>query len=336
MIILMKKESSEDQLREVLSILNESELEPNVINGQMQKIIYVSGDLKKLKKNICLLSGVESYVDLSMKKRLTSISSNGKRTTVKIGDEIIGGKKVTMIAGPCAVENYDQIIQTAQFVKKIGGKFLRGGAYKPRTSPYSFQGMGLEGLKLLHEAARVTGLKCVSEVTSEKYLDDCMKYCDVLQVGTRNMQNFELLSEIGKTRFPVILKRGYASTVEEWLDAAEYIVSQGNGNVVLCERGIRTFENSTRYTLDISAVSVIKNTCALPVIVDPSHASGMAKYVKPLALAAVAAGADGVLVEVHPNANLALSDPLQQLSFEQYEDLYADVKSVARAVSRDV
>ncbi len=336
MIILMKRESSDEQLQQVLHMLSENELRAKVINENTKKLIYVSGDLKKLKMNIRMMPGVERYIDLSVQKRITEICKDKKRDLLKIDNEEIGGRKLTMIAGPCSVEGYEQILETAKFISATGGKFLRGGAYKPRTSPYSFQGTGLEGLKILRSVAKETGLKCVSEVTSEKYLDSCMKYCDVLQVGTRNMQNFELLREIGKTKFPVILKRGYASTVEEWLNAAEYIVYGGNENVILCERGIRTFENSTRYTLDISAIPVIKKKCSLPIIVDPSHAAGHTEYVKSLALAAVAAGADGLMVEVHPNAKFALSDCFQQLNFEQYEDLCIGVKSIARAVKREI
>lgn len=336
MIILMKRESSDEQLQQVLQILGENELDPKVIKEGTKKLIYVNGDLKKLKMDISLMAGVERYIDLSVQKRITEIRKDEKRDLLTIGTEEIGGRKLTMIAGPCSVESYGQILETARFISRTGGKFLRGGAYKPRTSPYSFQGTELEGLKMLQSAARETGLKCVSEVTSEKYLDNCMKYCDVLQVGTRNMQNFELLREIGKTKFPVILKRGYASTVEEWLNAAEYIVYGGNEDVILCERGIRTFENSTRYTLDISAIPVIKKKCSLPIIVDPSHAAGCAEYVESLALAAVAAGADGLMVEVHPNAKFALSDCSQQLNFEQYENLYIGVRSIARAVGREI
>lgn len=336
MIILMKKESNEDQLKEVLNVLKASRLDTTVINEHAKKLIYVSGNLKELKTDVYMLPGVERYIESSTKKNFAKTCLNAQKERLKIGKDEIGSNKIVMIAGPCAVESYDQILKTAKFISKTGGRFLRGGAYKPRTSPYSFQGMGLEGLKMLQSAAREAGIKCVSEVTSEKYLDNCMKYCDVLQVGARNMQNFELLKEISKTNFPVILKRGYAATIEEWLNAAEYILYGGNKNVILCERGIRTFENSTRYTLDISAVPVIKEKCALPIIVDPSHAAGHAGYVKSLALAAVASGADGLMVEVHPNAKLALSDCLQQLNFEQYEDLYISVKDVASAIEKNV
>ena len=332
MIILMKKESSAEQLQKVVFELSKSGLDSKVIKGRTKNVIYVDGDLKRLSDEVCRLPGVDRYVDLTARKRLTESCGNKKRLAVKVGQQEIGGNELALIAGPCAVESYEQIFKTAQFIKKVGGKFLRGGAYKPRTSPYSFEGMGLEGLKMLHEAAKQNGLKSVSEVTSEKHLDNCMKYCDVLQVGTRNMQNFELLKEIGKTNFPVVLKRGYAATVEEWINAAEHIVSGGNKNVILCERGIRTFESSTRYTLDVSSVAVVKKKCSLPVIVDPSHAAGQVDYVRPLALAAVAAGADGLMVEVHPNAKFAFCDRLQQLNFEQYEELCVSAKNVFKAV----
>lgn len=237
-------------------------------------------------------------------------------------------KKFIMIAGPCAVESFDQLYNIAKVVKQSGAEYLRGGTFKPRTSPYEFQGLGLEGLKILREVGEKTGLKTVSELTSEKYLDQAMQCCDVIQVGSRNMQNFELLREIGKTKKPVILKRGMANTINEWLLAAEYILSNGNYNVLLCERGIRTFEISVRNTLDISAVPIVKNLSFLPIIVDPSHACGNKNYVEDLSLAAVAAGADGLMLEVHNDPDKAKTDREQQLNLEEYKCLIEKVKKI--------
>lgn len=242
-------------------------------------------------------------------------------------------KEFIMIAGPCSVESFEQLYDIAKVVKRSGAKYLRGGTFKPRTSPYNFQGLGLEGLKILHEVGKKMALKTVSEVTSEKYLDQVMQYCDVIQVGSRNMQNFELLKEVGKIKKPVILKRGMANTIKEWLLAAEYILSNGNNNVLLCERGIRTFENSVRNTLDISAVPVVKNLSSLPIIVDPSHACGNKKYVENLSLAAVAAGADGLMVEVHIDPENAKTDKEQQLNLEEYEFLIEKVKKIKNIIN---
>lgn len=243
-------------------------------------------------------------------------------------------KDLIMIAGPCAIESFEQLYDTAKGVKKIGAEYLRGGAFKPRTSPYEFQGLGLEGLKILHEVGNKTGLKTVSEVTSEKYLDQVLRYCDVIQVGSRNMQNFELLKEVGKIKKPVVLKRGMANTIDEWFLAAEYILSNGNYNVLLCERGIRTFENSVRNTLDISAVPVVKKMSFLPIIVDPSHACGNKNYVEDLSLAAIAAGADGLMIEVHSDPEKAKTDKEQQLNLEEYERLFEKVKKIKNVMDK--
>ena len=255
---------------------------------------------------------------------------------VHVGDQVIGGKKLVMMGGPCAVENEECIMKAAIGVKAAGATFLRGGAYKPRTSPYSFQGLEEEGLKLLRKAADATGLKVVSEVMASEQIDTAIKYCDMFQIGARNMQNFRLLKDIGKSKVPVVLKRGIANTIEEWLDAAEYIMSEGNYNVVLCERGIRTFETATRNTLDVSAVSVVKERSSLPIIIDPSHAAGKERYVAPLALAGIAAGADGLIVEVHPNAKEAISDAAQQLSIEAFADLVQKVGQMANIFDREM
>ena len=238
------------------------------------------------------------------------------------------------MAGPCAIESHDQLMECAEAVKKAGATLLRGGAFKPRTSPYSFQGLEEEGLRYMEEAGRTTGLATICEVTSLRALSMAAKYVDMLQIGARNMQNFELLKEVGRSGLPVMLKRGLAATVDEWLNAAEYIISEGNPNIVLCERGIRTYETATRNTLDISAVPVIRAKSHLPVIVDPSHATGVRAYVEPLAKAAAAAGADGLMIEVHPCPSCALSDGPQSLTFEQFDQLMENLKPYAQLAGR--
>ena len=249
---------------------------------------------------------------------------------------VIGGKKLVMMAGPCAVESEDQVMQAALGVKEAGAQFLRGGAYKPRTSPYAFQGLENEGYRILRRVGDATGLKVISEIVSHDEIDEACKYCDMLQIGARNMQNFRLLREVGRSGKPVLLKRGIASTIEEWLDAAEYIMSEGNYNVVLCERGIRTYETATRNTLDIGAVPAVRERSCLPILIDPSHAAGKAAYVGPMALAGIAAGADGLIVEVHPNPKVARSDAAQQLTIPAYAALARQAAAVAAAVGREL
>ncbi len=255
---------------------------------------------------------------------------------VKVNDIRIGGREVVIIAGPCAVESLEQLVETAISVKKSGAKILRGGAFKPRSSPYSFQGLGEEGLKMLREVSMITGLPVVTEVMDTRQIETVCRYADMLQIGSRNMQNYTLLKEVGKTSKPVLLKRGMMATMEEFLLAAEYILSQGNGQVVLCERGIRTFETSTRNTLDLSAVPMLKHLSHLPVIVDPSHGTGLSWMVPSMAKAAIAAGADGLIMEVHHKPEEALCDGNQSLSLHEFTSLMTDLKRVAQAVDRDV
>jgi 3-deoxy-7-phosphoheptulonate synthase len=257
-----------------------------------------------------------------------------QNTVVNVNGVAVGGPEFVVMAGPCAVENRDQVLTAARAVKGAGASILRGGAFKPRTSPYSFQGLGEEGLKILLAAKRETGLPVVTEVISPELVPLVSEYADVLQIGARNMQNYALLEAVGKTRKPVLLKRGMMSTVEELLMAAEYVLSNGNQQVILCERGIRTFENSTRNTLDISAVPVIKRNSHLPIIVDPSHAAGHTEFVSALALAAVAAGADGLIVEVHPCPETAWCDGVQSLSIETFNEMMAGIRAIAAAVGR--
>ena len=251
-----------------------------------------------------------------------------------VGPTSVGPGTLTVMAGPCAVESREQLMETAFAVKKAGANFLRGGAYKPRTSPYAFQGLEEEGLRYMKEAREATGLAVVCEVTSQRALETAAKYVDMIQIGARNMQNFELLKECGRSGIPVLLKRGLAATIDEWLNAAEYIISEGNHSIVLCERGIRTYETSTRNTLDLSAVPVIRRKSHLPIIVDPSHATGDYLYVPPLAKAAVAAGADGLMIEVHPCPEKALSDGPQSLTFEKFGRLMEELKPYAELSGR--
>lgn len=275
------------------------------------------------------LPGVELVLNPKVKYPLASREFKKDDTIVEIGGKAkLGGGYFSVIAGPCSVESEEQIMSVAEFVKKEGASALRGGAFKPRTNPYSFQGLGKEGLRLLAKAREATGLPIVTEVMDTRDVKDVAEVADALQVGARNMQNFPLLKELGKIDKPVVLKRGFGNTVEEWFQAAEYILLGGNGNVILCERGIRTFENATRFTLDIAAIPVAKKKVHLPVIGDPSHPAGKRDLVEPLALAIVAAGADGLIVEVHPDPDKALSDAAQQLTFEQFKEMMRKVRAL--------
>jgi len=336
MIIVMQPDSDDRQITEITRVLESLGLGVHISKGKERTIIGVIGD-KRVLSNIPieLMPGVEKLVPIMESYKLTSKAFKPEKSIIDVGGAKIGGKELAIIAGPCAVESRDQILEAARLVKKTGAQFLRGGAFKPRTSPYAFQGLEEEGLKYLKEAGEMTGLKTVSEVTSEKAVETAYKYLDMFQVGARNSQNFTLLREIGRSGKPVLFKRGPSTTIEEWLNAAEYIMNEGNYNVVLCERGIRTFETSTRNTLDISAVPVIKNTSHLPIIVDPSHAAGKYQYVHPLSMAAVAAGADGLLIEVHPNPRCALSDAAQQLTPENFDTLCRDISKIAEILGRE-
>ncbi len=337
MIIVMKNSAKTQDVERVATLLKDRGLGVHISTGLQTTIIGVIGDKSKLGDvSLELLEGVEKCVPIMHSYKLASREICPEGRTVTVGLNEIGAKKLCMMAGPCAVESEEQIMTVAEAVKKAGATFLRGGAYKPRTSPYAFQGTENEGFKMLRMAADATGLKVVSEVIAEDQLEEAEKYCDMFQIGARNMQNFRLLRAVGRAKVPVLLKRGIASTIEEWLDAAEYIMSEGNYDVVLCERGIRTFETATRNTLDISAIPVIKARSSLPIIVDPSHAAGKASYIESMSLGAVAAGADGLIIEVHPDPKKALSDAAQQLTPEVYEELFKKVRAVAESVGRTV
>lgn len=335
MIIIMKPNASKEAVSKVASIVESRGLQVHLSKGDEVTIVGVVGDKSKLHgSNIEISEGVDKIVNVTESYKLVNKKFHPEDSRIPVGNTFIGPGSVTVMAGPCAIENNRQLMETAVAVKKAGATFLRGGAYKPRTSPYSFQGLEEEGLEYMKEARDATGLNVICEVTSAHAIEAAVKYVDMLQIGARNMQNFELLKEAGKSGIPVLLKRGLSATIDEWLNAAEYIISEGNPNIVLCERGIRTYETSTRNTLDISAVPVIRAKSHLPVIVDPSHATGVRAYVEPLAKAAVAVGADGLMIEVHPCPSCALSDGPQSLTFDQFRTLMDDLKPFARLVGR--
>ena len=336
MIIVMNPKSNQMQIDDVINVLKNSGLGVHISQGTERTIIGIIGDKSVLRDiPLELMPGVEKLVPIVESFKLAGKTFRPEPSVVNVNGVKIGGRELTIMAGPCAVENYEQIMEAARAVKKSGAQFLRGGAFKPRTSPYAFQGLEEEGLKLLKAAKDETGLQIITEVTGEKAVELSMPYVDMFQIGARNVQNFQLLKEVGRSMKPVLLKRGSATTIDEWLNAAEYIMSEGNYDVVLCERGIRTFETATRNTLDISAVPVVKNMSHLPVIVDPSHAAGKAKFVIPLSRAAIAAGADGLIVEVHPNPMIAMSDAAQQLNPNDFNNLCSDISKLAPILERE-
>jgi 3-deoxy-7-phosphoheptulonate synthase len=335
MIIVMKPGSKESDVQQVTDLLESLGLGIHLSKGVHKTIIGVIGDKTPLKNiPLELMPGVDKLVPIMESYKLVSRTFKQEDTVINVEGVKVGGKELVIMAGPCSVENRDQIFEAAMAVKKSGAQFLRGGTFKPRTSPYSFQGLEEEGLKLLKEAGEAAGLLTISEVTSEKSVEIADKYVHMFQIGARNVQNFQLLREIGRSKKPVLFKRGPSTTIEEWLNAAEYILSEGNYNVVLCERGIRTFETATRNTLDLSAVPVVKHLSHLPIIVDPSHAAGKNQYIAPLSKAAVAAGADGLIIEVHPNPRCALSDAAQQLTPEDFDLLCRDIQKIAEVIGR--
>ncbi len=336
MVIVMKPEATESQLREVISKIEELGYKPHVIYGATRNVIGAVGDErgKFILQSLEVMEGVEAVIPILKPYKLASKEVKKEKTVIPVKDILIGGKEVIIIAGPCAIENEEQIIHTAKTVKSYGAHILRGGAYKPRTSPYSFQGLGEEGLQLLKTAGEIANMPVVTEVVNPVHVDLVSEYVDILQIGTRNAQNFELLKRVGQAKKPVILKRGMSMTIKEWLMSAEYILSEGNMNVILCERGIRTFETATRNTLDLSAVAVLKEETHLPIIVDPSHATGYAKYVGAMACAAVAAGADGLMIEVHPQPEKAFSDGPQSLNFQAFAEVMTKIYQFAKVMNR--
>ena len=335
MIIIMKPNASEEAVKKITAEIESRGLKSHLSKGHEVTIVGVVGDKTRLNGvNFEIAEGVDKIVPVTEPYKLANKKFHPEDSVITVGTALIGPGTLTIMAGPCAIENRDQLMETAFAVKKAGASFLRGGAYKPRTSPYSFQGLEEEGLRYMKEAREAPGLNVICEVTSAHAIETASKYVDMLQIGARNMQNFELLKEAGRSGIPVLLKRGLSATIDEWLNAAEYIMSEGNKNVVLCERGIRTFETATRNTLDISAVPVLRSRTHLPVIVDPSHATGVRAYVAPLAKCAVAAGADGLMIEVHPCPACALSDGPQSLTFEQFEQLTGELRPYAALSGR--
>ena len=335
MIIVMKPQAAENSIKAITDYIQENGLNVHLSKGTEVTIIGVVGDKNRLStENLISFQDVDLIVPVTEPYKLANKKFHPEPSTVRAGSASIGPGTLTVMAGPCAVEGEEQLLSVARAVKAAGATILRGGAYKPRTSPYSFQGLEEEGLRYMQLAGKETGLATVCEVVSHESLDAAVKYVDMIQIGARNMQNFILLKEAGRSGLPVLLKRGLSATIEEWLNAAEYIIAEGNPNVVLCERGIRTFETATRNTLDISAVPVLKEKTHLPVIVDPSHAAGAYKYVGPLAKAAVACGADGLMIEVHNDPAHALSDGPQSLTFEKFGALMEQLSPYAKLAGR--
>lgn len=337
MIVIMNHDAREDQINSVLNRLDMAGFKTHLSCGVERTIIGAIGDKTRI-GDVALeaMPGVEKVVPILQPYKLASRIFKAEDTVISLGDITIGGDTVQVMAGPCAVESREQLLTAARQVKEAGATMLRGGAFKPRTSPYSFQGLEEEGLKLLAEARELTGLHIVTEVMDSSTLPMVVEYADVLQVGARNMQNFFLLREVAKTEKPVLLKRGPSATIEEWLLAAEYIMAGGNHQVMLCERGIRTFETYTRNILDLTAVAVLKHLTHLPVIVDPSHAIGKWRFVPPMARAALAAGADGLLIEVHPNPAEALCDGQQSLTPDNFSAMMTELQEVARVMGKRI
>ena len=335
MVIVMHKSADEAKIEHVIAELSRRGFDVHRSTGSDHTVLGVVGDVASIDpREFEVLDGVQEAVRISEPYKLSSRTFRPQNTVVQVNGAAIGGKEVVVMAGPCTIENEHQLFETARAVARAGAKVLRGGAYKPRTSPYSFQGMGIEGLKLLRAAGREFGLATISEVMEISQIDAMLEYVDILQVGARNMQNFNLLSALGQTRKPVLLKRGMSATVQEWLLAAEYVMAGGNTQVILCERGIRTFETYTRNTLDISAIPVVHKLSHLPIIVDPSHATGLRDKVMPMARASVAAGADGLLIEVHVEPEKAVCDGPQSLYPEQFVELMDDLRIIVPAVRR--
>ncbi|MCZ7626813.1 MAG: 3-deoxy-7-phosphoheptulonate synthase [Candidatus Methylomirabilis sp.] len=338
MIIVMKTGAHESEIREVIRRIEELGYQAHIIEGTQRTVIGAVGDErgKDRLQSLEVMPGVDTVVPILQPFKLASREVKGGKSIVRVGELEIGGPAVVVMAGPCSVESEAQMVQTARSVKAAGATVLRGGAFEPRTSPYAFQGLAEEGLKFLDTARAATGLKIITEVVNPNDVDLVAAYADILQIGARNVQNFALLKRVGEVGKPVLLKRGMATTIKEFLMAAEYILSEGNYNVALCERGIRTFETSTRFTLDLSAVPVLNKLTHLPVVIDPSHGTGHWEYVAPMAKASVACGADGLLIEVHPTPETAQSDGLQSLKLNTFQQLMDGLRPLASAVGRRI
>lgn len=336
MIIVLKPKATEKQIDHIIEKINKLGLKPMVSKGTERTIIGVIGEEDILRvQPLEVFPGVERVMEVLAPYKLVSREFKSQNSIVDVNGIKIGSKKLVVMAGPCSIEDYDSLFKIGKAVKKCGANILRGGAFKPRTSPYAFQGLGEEGLKYLHQVGMDIGMPVVTEVMDIRDIGLIEKYADMIQIGARNMQNFNLLKEIGLSKKPVLLKRGMMSTIKEWLMSAEYILAQGNFNVVLCERGIRTFEDATRFTMDISAIPLAKNLSHLPVIADPSHATGRWGLVSPVAKASIAAGADGLLIEVHTSPEDALSDGAQSLLPAKFKTMMSEIQAVAEAVGRN-
>lgn len=335
MIVVMGPNATKENLDNVIKKIESFNLRTHLSTGDERTIVGVIGD-KKIIANLEMemMEGVEKTVRITEKYKLVSREFNPSDTIIDVDGVKIGGKELVVMAGPCAVENLEQLRESAKAVKECGAKFLRGGAFKPRTSPYDFQGLGEEGLKLLRQTADEFDLKVVTEIVDGNDIELLENYSDILQVGARNMQNFQMLKALGKSKKPVMLKRGLSATISEWLNAAEYIMSGGNEKVIFCERGIRTYETFTRNTLDLSAVAAIKELSHLPIIVDPSHGTGRRNMIAPMSKAAIAAGADGLIIEVHPHPEKALSDGNQSLAPKDFKSLMSELHAIANAVGK--
>ncbi len=334
MIVVMRHDANQDQITAIRQRLVDEGFQVHISQGVERTVIGVIGENTERVFAVASMAGVEQVVPVHRPYKLVSREFHPDDSIINIGNVPVGGKRVVVMAGPCAVESHDQVLEAAQVVHELGLSVLRGGAYKPRTSPYSFQGMRVDGLKILAEARERYGLAIITEAVDHESLQQVAEWADVVQIGARNMQNYELLKAVGQTAKPVLLKRGLSATIDEWLQAAEYIVAHGNPNVILCERGIRTYESKTRNTLDLSAIPVIKDLSHLPVVIDPSHSTGHWHWVAPMARAAVAAGADGLIIEAHPNPAQALSDGPQSLNLPHLAELVHSLRAIAEVVGR--
>jgi 3-deoxy-7-phosphoheptulonate synthase len=335
MIIVLKSGSTQSDIDYISEKLNEKGLKVHISRGEERTIIGAIGDERILREAaLAAYPAVEKVLPILKPFKLASRDFHEEDTCITVGDVVIGGDEITVMAGPCSVETLEGLLEVARSVKKSGARLLRGGAFKPRSSPYAFQGLGEEGLKYLAQARDETGLKVVTELMDPRDAELVNQYADVIQVGARNMSNFNLLKEVGKLKKPVLLKRGLSSTVKEWLMSAEYILDEGNMDVILCERGVRTFETETRNTLDLSSIPLVQSMSHLPIIVDPSHAVGRADLVAPMCLAAAAAGTDGLLIEVHENPEEALCDGPQSLRLADFASLMKSLRSLAKALGR--
>lgn len=337
MIVVMKPKATKENIGKVIARIEAAGLKTHLSKGEEVTIVGVIGDKSKIANlEMNMMEGVEKTVRITEKYKLVSRHFHPENTVVDVAGVKIGGKKIAVMAGPCSVESIDQLREAARAVKAGGAEFLRGGAFKPRTSPYDFQGLAEDGLKMLRQVADEEGLKVVTEIVDKDDIELVGEYADLYQVGARNMQNFQLLKALGKAVKPVMLKRGLSATISEWLNAAEYIMAGGNENVILCERGIRTYENFTRNTLDLSAVAAVKELSHLPIIVDPSHGTGRWEMVRPMARAAVAAGCDGLIIEVHPHPEVALSDGDQSLTPKNFNSVMNELGKIARVMDREI